>query len=197
MSETSKKIRRGKIARLSYETRERINAMLRDGASGPAIAAWLMNKHKVSVNQTNISNWRHGGYQDWLKQQAYLDQVRERAETMRRKIEADGGQGLDHSIFDVACTLADADISPEKAASALAALKVAVVSGQRIELDARKVDLSREKLELDRKRFNLKFAETFLKFYEDQNARSIAESDSSNDRKIQALLAYMEEQEAE
>ena len=67
----------GKIARLPRNIRDDLNQRLDAGEPGGRILAWLNALPAVQtagfggsgVNAQNLSNWRKGGYQDWLKQQ--------------------------------------------------------------------------------------------------------------------------------
>jgi hypothetical protein len=64
--------RNGKVARLPEETRNQINRMLEDGVPYRAIVAHLQHSEPplpYPVSEMNISNWRHGGYQEWRQQQ--------------------------------------------------------------------------------------------------------------------------------
>jgi hypothetical protein len=83
--------RRGKIARLPQPIREQVNRRLENGDEGKQIVEWLNALPKVQavlaaqfdgqpVNETNLSNWRLGGYQDWLVHQEALDATRQLAE---------------------------------------------------------------------------------------------------------------------
>jgi hypothetical protein len=68
---------RGKIARLPGDLREELCRRLFDGQRGPEILPWL-NAHPVAVsvlakdfggrpvNAANLTNWRRGGYIQWL-----------------------------------------------------------------------------------------------------------------------------------
>lgn len=71
--------RRGKIARLPYSIREEINRRLRNGHLASEIATWLNSLNAVrtimaaqfggtTISENNLSVWRLGGYQDWLRQ---------------------------------------------------------------------------------------------------------------------------------
>src|SRR5437868_4261034 len=72
--------RHGKIARLPSDVREELNRRLYNGALGPELLAWLNQLPAVKevlarffddapVNPQNLSDWRHGGYEDWLRHQ--------------------------------------------------------------------------------------------------------------------------------
>ena len=67
--------RNGKVARLPAAVRELINSMLDQGTPYKLII------HKLGtpgqhINEDNISNWRLGGYQDYLKAQAINQRAR-------------------------------------------------------------------------------------------------------------------------
>jgi hypothetical protein len=81
----------GKIARLPAKVREELNHRLQNGETGSVILPWLNALPAVQavlashfgagpVNHQNLTNWRQGAYQHWLKQQACEDLVRELAE---------------------------------------------------------------------------------------------------------------------
>jgi hypothetical protein len=80
--------RRGKIACLPEAVRLEVNRRLADAQTGRAIAEWLNDLPEVlavlkerfnnePVNESNLSEWRLGGYQDWLDRRDRLDFVRE------------------------------------------------------------------------------------------------------------------------
>jgi len=74
------KTRTGKIARLPKKIRDQLNHRLQNGQQGPEILAWLnalpavhrvLNAHFAGqpILQQNLSQWRKGGYTDWLRHQ--------------------------------------------------------------------------------------------------------------------------------
>jgi len=67
--------RTGTIARLSKTLRESLNCMLADGLSYADILAKLGEDGK-HLNEDNLSRWHAGGYQDWLKEQAWVSEMR-------------------------------------------------------------------------------------------------------------------------
>ncbi|MCU0785392.1 MAG: hypothetical protein MUF81_15330 [Verrucomicrobia bacterium] len=79
--------RTGKIARLAREVREQLNRRLQNGEQGKRLVGWLNSLPEVQavmakefegrpIREQNISEWRKGGYRDWLDQQEALDMVR-------------------------------------------------------------------------------------------------------------------------
>jgi hypothetical protein len=84
--------RNGKIARLPFKIREQVNRRLRDNVPGTKICEWVNRlpackkvceefarrggnmKSPVTVNQ--LSEWRRGGFQDWLREQRVLEESR-------------------------------------------------------------------------------------------------------------------------
>jgi hypothetical protein len=74
------KSRTGKIARLPKKIRDQLNRRLQNGQLGPEILAWLNALPSVRrvlreqfsgqpILQQNLSQWRIGGYADWLRHQ--------------------------------------------------------------------------------------------------------------------------------
>lgn len=67
----------GKIARLPHDIREQLNRRILDGQSGPEILKWVndlppcrqMLAQKFGgrpIDDNNLYEWRHGGYEEWL-----------------------------------------------------------------------------------------------------------------------------------
>jgi hypothetical protein len=70
--------RTGKIARLSSAVRDELNRRLHNGALGKDLIHWLNALPEVTrvltelfagrpILQENLSQWRRGGFQDWLR----------------------------------------------------------------------------------------------------------------------------------
>jgi len=68
--------------------REKLNQRLQDGESGRKLIAWLNKDPEVRqvlttsfegrpINEQNLTEWKAGGYQDWLAQQEARAQLRE------------------------------------------------------------------------------------------------------------------------
>ena len=76
--------RNGKIARLPREVRQQLNRRLQDGEQGKKLVAWLNVLPEVQaiataewagkpLREQNLSEWKKGGYRDWLAQQEALE----------------------------------------------------------------------------------------------------------------------------
>ncbi len=79
--------RLGKIARLPKKIRDRLNQQILDGVPGKDLVRWLNGMNEVvdilvehfnatRVTEQNLSEWKQGGYLDWLKQQERREWVR-------------------------------------------------------------------------------------------------------------------------
>lgn len=72
--------RNGKVARLPYSIRDLLNRRLHDGESGKGLVEWLNGLPKVQkilaeefggrpISEQNLSEWKQGGFEDWLRHQ--------------------------------------------------------------------------------------------------------------------------------
>lgn len=79
--------RTGKVARLPKVIRDRLNQQLRDNVPGKELVRWLNAlpevRHLVAeqfhgrvITPQNLSEWRQGGYQDWLAHEERRDWAR-------------------------------------------------------------------------------------------------------------------------
>ncbi len=102
----------GKIARLPQVIREQLNRRLDDGELGGGLLEWLNALPAVQavlaaefggsrINAQNLSNWRRGGYQHWLKQQERRNLVRELTENARELTEDADGVEISHHLSAV------------------------------------------------------------------------------------------------
>jgi hypothetical protein len=80
--------RRGKIASLPQALRDEVNRRLADGKTARSLVSWLNDLPEVQavlqerfnsepVSDSNLSEWRLGGYQDWLDRRDKNDLLRE------------------------------------------------------------------------------------------------------------------------
>src|SRR5438045_1885200 len=71
--------RKGKVARLPKPVRDQINEMVLDGISYPEILQTL-GPAVAGVNEDNLSNWKLGGFQDWLRHQQRIEHIQSKQE---------------------------------------------------------------------------------------------------------------------
>src|SRR5690348_16682438 len=76
--------RNGKIARLPHAVREQLNQRIRDGEEGKKLVTWLNTLPEVAavvaaqfdgkpIRAQNLSEWKKGGYLEWLAHQEALE----------------------------------------------------------------------------------------------------------------------------
>src|SRR2546425_12179173 len=92
--------RNGKIARLPHALREQINRRLRDNRQAKTILPWLNDLPEGKtllaaqfdsrpVSKQNLSQWKSGGFRDWLTRQ----------EAFQFVPRLESSQDLSHSLF--------------------------------------------------------------------------------------------------
>lgn len=180
--------RQGKIARLPQSVREELNRRLLDGEPASKILPWLNDLEETKkvlegdfeglrVNDNNLSDWRQGGYEDWLKRRERLESTRELAGYAVKLAKAAGGnltEGaaaiLSGQIMEVLEDVGASDKTPvEKMASVLALTKslsalrkgdqnqqVLEQNERRLEQNERRIEQMEEQLRLQRETFLLK-----------------------------------------
>jgi hypothetical protein len=173
---THMKTRNGKIARLPLEIRERLNCRLADGEPGNRLVEWLNSNPDVMkvmaeqfegrlITENNLSEWRAGGYEEWLTLHAFLDETRVLSENAGEV--ADTGISSDHLhivlLAHHAHLLQNLEIMPENEfknrLNTVRKLTASIMNIRRAELQKARVKLQRERLELLREKQNLKSAE--------------------------------------
>jgi len=92
--------RRGKIARLPKATRDMINHMLDDGLPYPVIIDEL-GEAGEGLNAQNLTNWKNGGYRDYVKAQETIACAKAQAEVAAEILRET--EGVDSSKILEAC----------------------------------------------------------------------------------------------
>jgi hypothetical protein len=192
---------KGKIGTLPLAVREELNRRLRDGDLAPKILPWL-NKEaglrgRGAVTAQNLSAWRLGGYQEWLKEQARVDQLQRLSELAFRLAKAG-----DRHLSDGAAAIAAGKIldlleqvdGGEEAGEAVAGLSLALAKLR--DADARLltagVNQSRlaqkdQELKLARQKFERETAEMFLKWWGKKEAEQIVQGREAKTVKVEKL----------
>ena len=169
------KTRNGKISRLPLEIREQLNTRLADGEPGIRLVAWLNANPGVMkvlrdqfdgrpMTENNLSEWRAGGYEEWLLLRSFLDEARVLSENAGQVAVA--GVTSEHLhlvlIAHHAHLLQNLETMPEaaftKKVDALKKLTASIMNMRRAETQEARVQLQRERLELQREKQSLKSA---------------------------------------
>jgi len=224
---------RSKIGRLPAKIREDLNLRLLEGQPGPKILAWLNSLpeaaqviaefgtaggHQVTVfDDKNLSTWRHGSYDRWLKRRDRLSEQKEMAAYSMKLAQSAGGDMaagpaamVAGELLELMETLRDLRESAkdqsdpsdpsdrltslakaiDSASKAISSIRAGDHNAKKIALDQRRADQADEALKLERRRLDAildKAAERLLNETLRQQAASIANSDLSNAEKIAAL----------
>src|SRR4051812_7060114 len=114
------KTRHGKVARLPKEVREQLNRRLENGWRGAKLVKWLNELPEVKevlrtefngrpISEQNLSQWRDGGYADWLRHQGTKEQIRWAVERSEDVDEAEG----DEPLCDRLARLAEGELAEQ------------------------------------------------------------------------------------
>lgn len=110
--------RKGKVARLPKAERDIVNLMLLDGATAERVIArlvadgfgaeWLAKEgfEDGGWNEQNISNWREGGYAEWLKQNERLEQMKLQRESALELVRDNEGSKVTEAALHLAAAQA-------------------------------------------------------------------------------------------
>ena len=142
--------RMGKIAGLPVQIRDQINHLIQDGVPYHVIIDKLQSPDapplSCAITENNLSDWKDGGYQDWLDDQFWRDEMRTRHETFSGLLNGadpiqlpEGGLqlaaiGLCELLRDLSTSGAGGDPDPDKyvrAANSLARLSRSILTLQK------------------------------------------------------------------
>jgi len=205
--------RKGKIARLPLSIRLEVNRRMQDGQKYPTLCRWLnalpgaeraLSKDfaQWAVTPQNLSEWRAGGYADWLREEGRVENVRRLSDYAFSLAKAAGG-----TLGEGAAAVAGGKILEAleaadgedvlKLTAALSSLRGADASVMTARTAHAKLAQKDRELALMREKFERDTCALFLKWFKDEKARSIAESPASNTEKIAALRkTYFEDVDA-
>jgi hypothetical protein len=165
---------------------------MRDRHTARMLNSWLAAGGFGPYSDQNFTLFRKNHYPDWLKEQAHLDDVRRRTETIRRELDAGGFSVIDKVVYEAAEALSGSDADPIDIARSVAALKSVVVQARtqerRLALDERRVEIAADQADLARERFQRETVELFLRWRQDQRAVEIADRPGlSSDERTELL----------
>lgn len=214
--------RKGKIASLPATIRAEINRRLHDGERSPQILPWLNAEPEViriveerwdnkKVSESNLSEWRLGGFQEWVKQNERVDAIKTLADYSLKLAQAAGGsmsQGMaaiaGGRILQLLERVADGEtptmvqsVDGEPAGELpiefnLEKLVNAVATIGHVEVAHKKESRQGKALDLDVQRFRRQTGEYFRKFYKNERAREIMERKGADPEvQVQDLVKVM------
>ena len=203
--------RNGKIARLPLAVRNQINQDLLENKGGPEILARVNTSLKLrgpdAITPQNLSEWRAGGFADWLEKQDKVERIQQLSEFALRLADANGGsinagaaavaggQLLEIlESFDTETQKAMLAAAPENYFELLDKLSKLQRSGaeeKKVSQNDVRLQQNDRKLALEEQRFRRQTAELFLKFYTDKKAKEIVEGAATKEVKIEQLKLAM------
>jgi hypothetical protein len=176
--------RNGKIARLPSALREELNRRLYAGATGRSLIAWLNELPEVrtamndyfegsEIREQNISEWKKGGYEDWLRQEeamALAERLYERAEqTKARGKERMPMSEVLHLWMTSRYVVSTQEIESMEGEAAwrkqrqmcedLMKMRRAEHRAEHLQLERERVELQREEVQIERERLEMQRAE--------------------------------------
>ena len=178
--------RNGKIARLPRHIRDELNKRLYDEVPGCQLVDWLNSLPEVrqvlqqhfegrEINAPNLTDWKQGGYAEWLLRQETIGKIKETAGDAAEIEAAVDGRLTGHMTAVVTAKYAAALVNLDDAASdgaADARMRVlhglcydiaSIRRGDRFEardkLEQARYDFEREKTELDVVEFIIRWME--------------------------------------
>ncbi len=95
--------RTGAIANMPKVLRDEINRMLEDGVIYPQIVARVAQQGH-EINKFHLMTWRQGGYQDWLREQDRLADMRIMREFAQDVVRENQGKDLQEAAIQIAAS---------------------------------------------------------------------------------------------
>jgi hypothetical protein len=200
--------RTGKIARLPIQIREKLNRRILDGQVGTTeILPWLNSLDAVRailadqfdgvpISDANLTEWRQGGYADWLRDHERADRLRTLSEYSLQLAQAAGGDLAEGGaaiatgrILEMIEHTDDDDL--DKLVSSLVSLRNTELTAHRVRADRDRLTLKQREVALAEDRFRRDTAELFLAWHADLRAKEIAESTASKTVKMDELIQLM------
>lgn len=215
--------RRGKIARLPLSIRDELNRRLLENEPYKKICAWLNalpEAHVVCdefgeqpIDDRNVSDWKKGGFADWLRRRETIDQTRDLAKYSLQLAKASGGnlsEGaaaiLSGKILEVLEDLARMDAAEEKRTpeqlaavagavkdltDSLSSLRAGDHDNVKLSQNQKKIEQRGEIISLDREKFLRDSASIALKVLKDDRAKSIEAGAGTNEEKIEIMGQHL------
>ena len=206
----------GKIGRLPAAIRNEVCQRIFDGQPGSVILPWLNRNEAVKevmkarfdgapINDANLTEWRQGGYQDWLNETADVARLRAKSEIAIALAKAANGQLSEGAAAIAGGKLlelmerADINAAPtgedgEKEGYSINDLVDAVTSIRDGDIELRKLELKKadgvradRKLDLEEIRIMRETSEIVRKALKDEKLRSEFNSTDDNTAQLELI----------
>jgi hypothetical protein len=202
--------RQGKIAKLPFRLRKQVCERLHDGQLSPeilswlnaqpeAIAVWQRDFEGVPCSPQNLSEWRLGGYKDYLRDREEIDNIKALTD-FAMEVAQSAGADLADGATAIVCgqivksfqsIASEGQIPLDKAAKAVAALRMSGVAKGNLELSKDKHKLSEKRHDLDREKFERGVCEAVLKAAKLPEVQQILNSGKSKAVQLDLLHAQL------
>lgn len=203
---------KGKIGSLPAHLREEVNRRLHDGKTGKEICDWLNTLPEVlailderwaeqPITPQNLSEWKAGGYQIWLRSREkgeHLRRLTDWAYTLTDKVVVEKLTGAAQAIMAGNLLEVMETMNSEEAMGlieALAGVTLSVDRTQKNEIARSKLELTREQIRirkeeaaLNREKFEVLAVKKFMEWQGTPEARAIVESGKPKRVQTQELL---------
>ena len=195
--------RRGKIARLPANVRKEVCQRLHDGQSASQIIPWLhglpdvlrvLDEHfgEEPISPQNLSDWRKGGYQDWLRARARVDDLKQLSQYAFDLAKAGG------SLTEGAAAIAGGKIltmfenlneeNIEKLIASLSSLRTSEASSMNARTNQARLAQKDREIDLEEKKFRRTTAELFIKWAQSPEAQAILGSGDTKTVQMDKLV---------
>jgi hypothetical protein len=202
----------GKIARFPCEIREELNQRLDNGQRSPEILPWLnelpavkqilaTHFNGVPVNVENLSNWRHGGYQRWLRQRRGFNDLKDYQQYALQINKTDNGNlapaaatAASHKILEFLNETEPGQIAPDelvKCAAVAAALAKTEQNNTRIKIANERLRQHEMLILLKRDKQQRDSVAIGMRLLGDARAKQIEASSANYAEKIEMLGIHM------
>lgn len=198
-----KPARKGKIASLPRPIRTEVCQRIDDGQAGSVILPWLNGLPQVAsiiasrwdgmkITDQNLSEWRQGGYLDWLEDQSKAEQTRALSDLSFAYAKAAGGDLSEGALAAAAGRVMETLESLEgndlnKTMTALAKVRGMELKAKQVKQNDKVLEHREQQLALERQKFQRLTCELFIKWFDQEQARKIVEGKGSKQVKMEDL----------
>lgn len=197
--------RQGKIARLPHALRMEVNHRILNGELAPALLPWLNIQPDTIricgeyfdgqlVTPQNLSEWRLGGFKDWLAEREKVENTKSLAAFAAEQAAAAGGGKLSSGLqailaghimegMEVLLNADQGDEKPDdpvarvqKLGTVIKAMRDADIAERRLGLDEEKVTVKKDDQKLAREKFETQTIEAIIKWGKTKEAQAILNS---------------------